>query len=119
MTNKDNENNAAFKTETLTDDITTIDQLAQSLALHTRLISDEIIMPALKQSKEYKPIIEFFHSVQKHLIHSPDEPEPKKVILATEDTELKKNLLSVNSVRSVAKNNLPVKRRKLKASPNV
>ena len=30
----------------------------------------------------------------------------------TEDTELKKNLLSVNSVRSVAKNILPVKRRK-------
>jgi hypothetical protein len=51
MTNTDNENNAAFKNETLADVITTIDQLAQSLALHTRLISDKIIMPALKQSR--------------------------------------------------------------------
>ena len=80
-------NKTGLKIEQSTAEITTIDQLAQSLAGHTRLISDEIIMPALKQSREYKPIIEFFHSVQKHLIHSPDEPEPKKVILATEDTE--------------------------------
>jgi hypothetical protein len=68
-----------MKIETSAAEITTMDQLAQSLAGHTRFISDEIIMPALKQSKEYKPIIEFFHSVQKHLIHSPDEPEPKKL----------------------------------------
>jgi hypothetical protein len=80
-------NNKPINKEKLPAEISTIDQLARSLAGHTRLISDEIIMPALKQSKEYKPIIEFFHSVQKHLIHSPDEPEPKKVILATEDTE--------------------------------
>ncbi len=71
-------NKTELKIEQSTIEITTIDQLAQSLANHTRLISDEIIMPALKQSKEYKPIIEFFHSVQKHLIHSPDEPEPKR-----------------------------------------
>ncbi|NIM11008.1 MAG: N-6 DNA methylase [Candidatus Aminicenantes bacterium] len=73
MTNTDN--NSSLKIEKSTAEITTIDQLAQSLAGHTRLISDEIIMPALKQSKDYKPIIEFFHSVQKHLIHdlSPEE----------------------------------------------
>ncbi len=75
MTNTDN--NSSLKIEQSTAEITTIDQLAQSLAGHTRLISDEIIMPALKQSKDYKPIIEFFHSVKKHLIHRPDEPEPK------------------------------------------
>jgi hypothetical protein len=54
-------NNKPINKEQLPADITTIDQLAQSLANHTRLISDEIIMPALKQSKEYKPIIDFFH----------------------------------------------------------
>jgi hypothetical protein len=81
-------NQMAVEIEKASTEITTIDQLAQSLAGHTRLISDEIIMPALKQSKEYKPIIEFFHSVQKHLIHSPDEPEPKKVILATDSLRL-------------------------------
>jgi hypothetical protein len=51
MTNTDNENNVAFKTETLTDDITTIDQLAQSLAGHTRLISDEKGGQSRNQSK--------------------------------------------------------------------
>ncbi len=78
------QNNTSFDIETSVAEITTIDQLAQSLAGHTRLISDEIIMPALKQSKEYKPIIEFFHSVQKHLIHSPDELEPKRTWLVRE-----------------------------------
>jgi hypothetical protein len=81
---KSKQNNTSFDIETSTAEITTIDQLAQSLAVHTRFISDEIIMPALKQSKEYKPIIEFFHSVQKHLIHSPDEPEPKMTWLVRE-----------------------------------
>jgi hypothetical protein len=55
MTNT--ENNSSLKIEKSTAEIATIDQLAQSLAGHTRLISDEIIMPALKQSREYKPII--------------------------------------------------------------
>jgi hypothetical protein len=120
-------NNASpIEIEIESTEITTIDQLAQSLAGHTRLISDEIIMLALKQSKEYKPIIEFFHSVQKHLIRDllheefadlyaqtltfgltqPRRGGTKKVILATGDTgdtELKKNLLSVNSVLSAAK----------------
>ena len=67
----------AVEIEKASTEITTIDQLDQSLANHTRLISDEIIMPALKQSIEYKPIIEFFHSVQKHLIQSPDELDQK------------------------------------------
>ena len=80
-------NNKPINKEQLPAEITTIDQLAQSLAVHTRFISDEIIMPALKQSKEYKPIIEFFHSVQKHLIHSPDEPEPKMTWLVREITK--------------------------------
>jgi predicted helicase len=62
-------NSSPIEIEIESTGITTIDQLAQSLAIHTRFISDEIIMPALKQSKEYKPIIDFFHSVKKHLIH--------------------------------------------------
>jgi hypothetical protein len=64
-------NKIEMKIETSTAEINTMDQLAQSLAAHTRFISDEIIMPAFKQSRsrDYKPIIEFFHSVKKHLIH--------------------------------------------------
>jgi hypothetical protein len=94
-----NTNKTKLKIEQSESEITTIDQLAQSLANHTRLISDEIIMPALKQSKEYKPIIEFFHSVQKHLIHSPDEPEPKMTWLVREITNSKFQIPNPKSQR--------------------
>jgi hypothetical protein len=40
------DNKKPINKEQLPAEITTIDQLAQSLANHTRLISDEIIMPA-------------------------------------------------------------------------
>ncbi|NIM78017.1 MAG: hypothetical protein GTO20_04440 [Candidatus Aminicenantes bacterium] len=49
MTNTDN--NSSLKIEKSTAEITTIDQLAQSLAGHTRFISDNIIIDLLKQSK--------------------------------------------------------------------
>jgi len=56
-------------------EITTLDQLAESLAEQTRFISDNIMAGIRDKSREYKPIIDFSHSVKKHLIHDLSDEE--------------------------------------------
>jgi hypothetical protein len=55
MTNTDN--NSTIKAQKSTAEITTIDQLAESLAEQTRFISDNIMAGIRSKSREYKPII--------------------------------------------------------------
>jgi len=71
----DIDNNSIIKIEKDSTEITNLDQLAESLAEQTRLISNNIIDGIQNKSREYKPIIDFSHSVKKHLIHDLSDEE--------------------------------------------